>query len=162
MECKKCGKLIDMRGEKQFCSGCGAMIGEEKPPQRIITRERAGPKNPITSSRDAELDTRTRFFYAACIVGFFILFIFFEFTFTSRVLAFIAAIPCGAIVAILGVMVVSRMNPNRKHSLNNILWFVPAVGPGRGFVETLASVVPLMGKLPQDTSKPGQKNQKKL
>ena len=163
MECKNCGKLIDKREEKKFCSGCGALIVEEKPVAKATTNERAdNRKQQYVTQRGIELDVRTRFFYAIWLVGFFVLYFVLQFSIASFSLAFVAAIPLGALIAILFVIVISRLNQDIKQSLNDILGFVPAGGPGRSLLESLASMLPLMAKLPQDSSTtPENKNKRK-
>jgi len=37
---------------------------------------------------------------------------------------------------------------------------VPSGGPGRNFIESLASALPLMGRLPQDSPKPKDQGKK--
>ncbi|MFA6448469.1 MAG: hypothetical protein WCX65_03290 [bacterium] len=161
MECKKCGKMIDMRKELKFCSGCGAEIIEEKPAPKLITRERAGARNPIITERAVELDTRTRVFYLCSIVGFFVALIMVQFSIASVLTAFLLAVPGGALIGIFCVIAVSKTGPALKNQINESFWFIPVKGPGRGFVEGLASALPLMGKLPQDAAKPADKSRKK-
>jgi hypothetical protein len=163
MECKKCGKIIDQRTERKFCSGCGAIIGEEKPAPVIAGRgreEKRGSK--YVSQRAVELDGRTRFFYVAWLIAFFVLYFAFQFSIIPYVfIAILAAIPCGALIAVLGVIVFSRMKTDLKYSFNDTFGFVPAGGPGRGLIESLASMLPLMAKLPPDTSKQPDNKAKK-
>jgi hypothetical protein len=157
MECKNCGKIIDARSELKFCTGCGTVIGEEKSAPKNNTRESAGERHPVITERAVELDTRTRFFYSTWLAGFFVLYTVFQISIASVFLSILAAILFGALLAILGVIAVSRMNHDLKHAFNETFWFVPAGGPGRRFVESLASTLPLMAKLPQDNPKQTEK-----
>jgi len=157
MECKNCGKQIDVRTEKKFCTGCGAEIGKEKPPPVIITRERAKGPKWITTQREAELDLRTRVFMLVSLAGFFIVFLVLQFIFSSAFLNFLMAIAGGFVIGAVGIFVISRSSDDLRNGINESIEFLPAVKPIRHFVESLCSTIPLIGSLPQEGGKPPDK-----
>jgi hypothetical protein len=161
MECKNCGKMLDVRKELKFCAGCGAPVVEEKQAPKLVTRELLGKKSSIFTQHAVELEIRTRVFHMASPFAVLFLLIIFQITLPSFFIAFIAAAVCGIIIGILSVIIVSRSGPDFKNTVNEKLWFVPQGGPGRKFVESLSSVLPLMGQLPQDSDKLPDKGRKK-
>jgi uncharacterized membrane protein len=161
MECKKCGKIIDRRKELKFCAGCGAEIVKEKAAPKKGARERAPDKTQIVSGSVVEIDTRTRAFYVAAFATFIFFYIALQIKYPSVFFSFIAALPCGAIGGLLGVVVVSRVDANLKSAINDGLGFIPAGGPVRRLVESLSSSLPLLGGARPASKRDKEKKDKK-
>ncbi len=158
MECKNCGKQLDVRSEKKFCTGCGAPIGEAQPPPKIITRERAEGPKWITTRREAELDLRTRVFMLAAIAGFLLFFLIFQFIFTVVIFNFLLALLSGFLVGAVGIFIISRGGDDMRNSIGESIDAMPVIKPVRGLVESLCSTIPLLGSLPHDNAGQPNKN----
>jgi len=149
MECKKCGKIIDLQNEKKFCSGCGAPIVIQKPAPRSVTHKRATPYSPV-SRREFELRLRTKAFSVAFVASFLVSAITFEIITSSFSVGIGLGLLTGAGVAILFTLIVSRAGLNFKNSLDESTEIVPVWNGLKGALESFFSIFPFLGPLPPD------------
>jgi hypothetical protein len=153
MQCDRCGKILDPKKEKTFCTGCGAKVSPDSankqsttPSKRPVLADKGKPVG-ITS---IETEIRARALYVGAFGGFVLCYIAMSIFLRSAIVALLIAAAFACFTGIVFMAIIAKSAPSMKSSFNDAVSVLPIKEKSKRLVRSICSALPFIGPLLDD------------
>ena len=128
MQCEKCGKILDPKKEKTFCTGCGAKVSPDdggKPQTGAYKRPVISNKGKPVGITSLETEIRARALYVGAFGGFVLCYIAMSVFLRSSIVALLIATAFACFTGIVFMAIIAKSAPSMKSSFNDAVSVLP-------------------------------------
>ncbi|HOC91538.1 MAG TPA: hypothetical protein PKH33_04125 [bacterium] len=153
MQCEKCGKILDPKKEKTFCTGCGAKVSPDdggKPQTGAYKRPVISNKGKPVGITSLETEIRARALYVGAFGGFVLCYIAMSIILNSNFTALLIAALFACFAGIVMMTIIAKSAPSMKSSFHDATSALPIREKSKRLVRSISSALPFIGPLPED------------